>query len=272
MEDKVGRHISGNIDFAPDIARRTNCNSMQIFIGSPAQWKVKEVDEKEAENFRAKCDEKQIDPVVVHMPYLPNFASPNAVNYERSVNALESNIDRCNKIGAKYLVMHLGSSIGTPKSDAILRVASAVSSVVDDADYMLLLENQAGSVNSVGSQLEDLVEINDRIASKKVGYCVDTCHAFAGGYDIREEETLDKMDSVLDFRDIHVIHANDSQQDLNSHKDRHENIGKGYIGISGFRTFLNYKGNKEKPILLETQTDRKNPDKAEIELVRSLIT
>ncbi len=271
MKDKIGRHISGNIDFAADIARSIGCNSMQIFIGSPSQWHVKEIAKEEAELFRNKCTEKEVSPVVVHMPYLPNFASPNKINYEKSINSLKSNVERCNLLNAEYLVMHLGSSMGTPKQGGIKRVANAVSSVIDEVKYSVLLENQSGNKNSVGAEIEDLVEIKKRIGSKKVGYCIDTCHAFAAGYDIRDEEVLDEMNSVLNFDEVSVIHANDSQFDLNLHKDRHENIGKGYIGKEGFKTFLNYRSIKTKPILMETKTDRKTPDKSEIDLVRSLI-
>ncbi|MDE1804976.1 MAG: deoxyribonuclease IV [Candidatus Micrarchaeota archaeon] len=271
--DKVGRHISssGSIDKTVDTARSISCNSMQIFASSPMQWHVRSLDDEEVRKFREKKRELRVDPIVVHMPYLPNLASPNKEIYEKSIAAMKANMERCDQLDARYLVTHLGSTMGEPRNDALRRISSAINSVINGFGGMLLLEGQAGQKNSVGSQVEDLAELYDHISHRHVGYCIDTCHAFAAGYDISKEEVLDRMDAVLGWKNVHVIHANDSKFGLGSGKDRHENIGKGYIGRDGIRAFLNYKDISSKPILLETVTDRKNPDSNEIELVRSLI-
>ncbi|MGI0141934.1 MAG: deoxyribonuclease IV [Candidatus Micrarchaeales archaeon] len=270
---KIGRHISvsGTIDKTVDLARATECNSMQIFASNPMQWQVKKLTDEEAESFKKKCKELSVDPVVVHMPYLPNLASPNKEIYRKSTETLLANMERCNQLAIKYLVVHLGSTMGESRDAALGRIADAINSTIDILDGMLLLEDQAGQKNTVGSKIEELVELHDAIAHKKVGYCIDTCHAFAVGYNLRDEAVVDEMDRVMGWEKVHVIHANDSKFEIGMHKDRHENIGKGYIGKEGFRRFLNHKKIRGKPIIMETPTDRKSPDINEIELVRSLI-
>ncbi|MDE1827680.1 MAG: deoxyribonuclease IV [Candidatus Micrarchaeota archaeon] len=273
MHSKVGRHISGSgsIDRTVGLARATECDTMQIFASSPMQWAVRKLTDEEAGEFRKKCKELSVDPVVVHMPYLPNMASPDKEIYRKSKETLKINMERCNQLGIKYLVMHLGSTMGEPRPDALKRIADGINSVIDTMDGMLLLEDQAGQKNSVGSRIDDLVELYDHISHKKVAYCIDTCHAFGAGYDIREAEVLDRLDKLMGWDKVHIIHLNDSKFDLGLCKDRHENIGKGFIGREGFKSFLGHKKIRGIPVIMETPTDRKVPDKMEIELVKSLI-
>ncbi|MDE1825682.1 MAG: deoxyribonuclease IV [Candidatus Micrarchaeota archaeon] len=273
MHDKIGRHISvsGSIDLTLDLAKETSCNSMQIFVSSPMQWKVRELKEEELSSFIHKKKELDVAPVVVHMPYLPNLASPNPEIYPKSVETLRLNMERCNQLGAEYLVIHLGSTMGRPKSEAMNAIADGINSTIDIFDGMLLLENQAGQKNTVGSDLGDLADLWDSISHRKVGYCIDTCHAFGAGYDIRKSEAIDQIDRILGWEKVHIIHANDSKFDLGEHKDRHENIGKGFIGEKGFRTFLGHAKIRGKPIIMETPTDKQAMERREIELVRSLI-
>ena len=273
MHDKIGRHISasGSIDLTLDLAKATSCNSMQIFVSSPMQWKVRELKEEEVSSFKRKKKELDVAPVVVHMPYLSNLASANPEIYPKSVEALRLNMERCNQLGAEYLVIHLGSTMGRPKQDAMKGIAEGINSTIDILDGMLLLEDQAGQKNTVGSDLGDLSDLYDHISHKKVGYCIDTCHAFGAGYDIRKIEAIDQIDRILGWEKVHVIHANDSKFDLGEHKDRHENIGKGFIGEKGLKTFLGHAKIRGKPIIMETPTNRQSPDREEIELVRSLI-
>ncbi|MDE1846311.1 MAG: deoxyribonuclease IV [Candidatus Micrarchaeota archaeon] len=273
MRSLVGRHISvsGNIDGTVDLAQETDCNTMQIFVSSPMQWKLKELHDEEIANFKAKCKKLTVDPVVVHMPYLPNLASPDPEIYKKSKETLAANMERCNSLAIKYLVMHLGSTMGEPRDAALKRISIGINSCIDKFNGVLLLEDQAGQKNSVGSRLEDLAELKDAIDHKQIGYCIDSCHAFGAGYDIRKEEVIDEMGKIIEWKQVHMIHANDSKFDLGLFKDRHENIGKGFIGLKGFRTFFNHKKIVGKPIIMETPTDRKVPDRNEIELVRSLI-
>ncbi|HVC58358.1 MAG TPA: deoxyribonuclease IV [Candidatus Acidoferrales bacterium] len=275
MRALVGMAVSasGGIDMSIDRAEQYGCTTMQTFVSSPMIWKVKGLGKEEAAAFKEKANEKGISPTVIHMPYLPNFASPDKTIYEKSKEALRLNIERCNEIGIDYLVLHLGSDMGKGKEYGISRVIDAVSEYVDGMEGKLLLENQSGSANSVGSDLNDLRSIYEGIGSKKAGYCIDTCHAFAAGYDIRKKEVVQDMMKAIDFDQVHVIHVNDSKFDLGMKRDRHEKLGVGYIGIVGFKTFLGFREIKSKALILETPTDRAGDESVEeVSKLRGLVT
>ena len=223
---------------------------------------------EEKELFVEKEKSYGID-VVAHMPYLPNLASPKEDVYKASIEALKLNIARCNELGIKYLVTHLGSTIGV-NEHAIESVANAIASCIDSYYGTLLLENEAGQLNSVGSRLEELKSISKLVSSKKIGYCLDTCHVFESGYDIAKKEVVAEIANVLGKDNIKVIHLNDAKYPLGSGKDRHENIGFGYIGNEGFRSFFSNKWPAEKIIILETPySDKISPDE-ELSLARKL--
>lgn len=256
MEPLVGMAVSssGSLDRSVDRALYFGCNTLQMFVSSPMIWRVKELDRKEVDAFIEKSGATR--PVVVHMPYLPNLASPDGFIYDRSREALKLNIERCNQIKADYLVLHLGSDMGTGKAQGMRRVIDAISEQIDKIEGKLLLENQAGSANSVGSDLNGLRDIYEGIASKRAGYCIDTCHAFAAGYDIRKPDAMKEISGIIDISRIDVIHINDSKFELGSGRDRHAKLGTGFIGIDGLRNFLGFKGIAKKPLILETPTDR----------------
>ncbi|MDE1811127.1 MAG: deoxyribonuclease IV [Candidatus Micrarchaeota archaeon] len=258
MQPLVGMAVSsaGSIDQSVDRAEGFGCNTFQTFVSSPMVWKVNEIGKEAAAAFIEKRKSSGIVPVVIHMPYLANFASPEKAIYEKSKEALRLNIDRCNTIGADYLVMHLGSDMGQGKEAGIERVISAISEHVDKTEGKLLLENQAGNKNSVGSDLKDLHTIFEGIGSKKAGYCIDTCHAFAAGYDMRKKEVMEQMAREIDFGKVDVVHVNDSKFDLGSARDRHARLGTGHIGIEGFKTILGFGSMARKPLILETPTQR----------------
>lgn len=268
---RIGYHvsISGSMDLAFDRAREIGCTAMQIFPSNPRGWEIKALGDGERKNFIEKSKKFDIRPIVAHMPYLPNLSSPKKPVYEKSKKALKLAIERCNTLGIQYLVLHLGSSLGEPKQDGIRNAADAVAAHIDSIAGCVLLEDQAGTRNSVGSELEDLVSIRDRIASKKVGFCFDTCHAFAAGYDVRSAEVLDRIGKVLG--DIQVVHLNDAKYGLGSHRDRHENLGLGYIGKEGLKAILSHKGFRDKPLIMETPFNPLLPLGYEIGLVRKLI-
>ncbi|MDE1832894.1 MAG: deoxyribonuclease IV [Candidatus Micrarchaeota archaeon] len=273
MRPLVGMAVSSavSIDMSIDRAEQFGCTTMQTFVSSPMIWKVKSLGEREARAFAEKARAKGISPTVIHMPYLANFASPNKAIYERSKETLRLNIERCNQIGADYLVLHLGSDMGQGKDQGIQRVVDAVSECIDKTEGKLLLENQAGSANSVGSDLKDLHTIYEGIASKRAGYCIDTCHAFAAGYDIRKGEVMERMSGEIDLGQAHVIHVNDSKFDLGSGRDRHARLGEGYIGIDGFRSFIGFGEMRRKALILETPTDRESDEPiAEVNKLREL--
>lgn len=238
---------------------------MQIFVSNPRGWDVKPIPPDDKEKFLENAKLNEINPTVAHMPYLPNLASANEATHAKSIESLNKTISLCSSLKIKYLVTHLGSHLGKGKEAGISNVADAINKSEGLDGVTLLLENTAGSTNSVGSTLDELAEILGR-SEKKVGICLDTCHLYAAGYDITKPETLDEIDEKLGFRNIYLFHLNDSKFPLGSHLDRHENIGKGYIGKEGFSKFFSYGKILEKPFIMETPEESKE----ELILVKKL--
>jgi deoxyribonuclease-4 len=252
---RIGYHvsISGSLDLAFDRARKIGCTCMQIFPSNPRSWAMKALEKGEVDRFRAKGKSFGISPVFAHMPYLHNLASPKEDVYCKSVEALGDVAKRCETLGIEYLIAHLGSNLGTDEEEAFERVVESVRVAGRAAPRTrILLENEAGQRNSVGSKLEDLVALYNRIGIRNLGFCVDTCHLFAAGYDIGKSEVAEEVAGTLGSSRIHAIHLNDAKHPLGSGLDRHENIGFGYIGRQGFETFFRCEGMKTKPIILET--------------------
>ncbi|RJS68325.1 deoxyribonuclease IV, partial [ANME-2 cluster archaeon] len=264
---------------AVDRAQERGCDTFQIFTRNPRGWRFKDLEPEQIKKFITKIEGSGIYPPVAHAPYLPNLASPKEDVYSRSVDALANEIARCSALRIPYLVTHLGSHLGTGIEDGFMRIISAVNTaidVIDDRDsVMLLLENTAGTKNSIGGSFEDIRRIIDGIVRDElVGVCFDTCHAFAAGYELRTAETLDAtmthFDEVIGFDRLKLIHLNDSKGGLNSRLDRHEHIGMGYIGEDGFRAILHHDIIKELPMILETPVDDRRDDVGNIRMARML--
>ncbi len=270
---RIGYHISiaGSFDLAFDRAKSINCTTMQIFPSNPRSWSIKELKEEEIESFREKVRTYDISPVIAHMPYLPNLSSPDNRIYKKSVNALCDVADQCRLLGISIIVMHIGSHKGTGVEKGLERVAKALNSSAEKLEGLnILFENGANQKNSVGSKLEELKKLKESVSIES-GFCFDTCHAFAAGYDIRKEETIELIDSVLGIENIKAIHMNDAKYGLGSGKDRHENIGFGYIGIEGFKTFFTRKEFRMKPIIMETPISGKISAIEEMKVARSIL-
>jgi deoxyribonuclease-4 len=275
---RIGYHVSitGSIDLAFDRAREIGCTTMQIFLSNPRGWNIKELGESEIKSFREKGRSFGVAFVFAHMTYLPNIASPNQSAYAKSVDALKSALQRCNILDIRYLVLHLGSDLGKGKEAGFERAVIAIKKVESYAKRVtLLLENEAGQRNSIGSKLDDLVElkkrINRQVSGVDVGFCLDTCHAFEAGYEIGKKEVASEIFDALGKENVHLIHLNDARYELGRGVDRHENIGFGFIGREGFRTFLNHKAVIGKPLIMETPMRSFGTDREEIDLVKSLI-
>jgi deoxyribonuclease-4 len=252
---RLGYHVSiaNGISLAFDRAKQEGCTAMQIFLTNPRGWRISYIPEEEIAAFVEKSKSFDIKPVVAHMPYLPNLASPNKSTFSKSIDSLKANIYICNKLGIKYLVAHLGSHLGEGKEKGMKNLAEAISSVEDLlGNTMILLENEAGQRNSIGSSMEDLSEIRRLVASKNVAFCLDTCHLFAAGYDLGNRKVLERIDREIGFKNVYLFHLNDAKYELGSCLDRHENIGLGCIGTKGFSEFFAYKGINSKPFIMET--------------------
>jgi len=275
---RVGFHVSiyGSIDRAVDRAAELGCNTFQIFTRNPRQWKSTELTPETAEAFSDKVKNYDMKPVFAHMPYLPNLASPRDEVHGKSVKTLTSELERCRRLEIPYLVTHLGSHLGAGMQMGFTRLINGINQAfkVTGGDATLLLENTAGTRNSMGSTLEDIQYIIERLSHpERVGVCFDTSHAFAAGYDLRTEETVEstvrKIDEIIGFEKLKLVHLNDSKGDLNSHIDRHEHIGMGKIGEEGFRNVLGSRLGTL-PLIMETPKDARRDDVDNLRKVREL--
>jgi len=260
----LGAHvsISGSISKAVDRAKELGCTTFQIFTRNPRGWQAKPLKKKEIEDFRSKFKENGFRVAVAHMPYLPNISSPDKMAHRRSTKSLIQELKRTGQLGLQYLVVHVGSHLGKGVAAGIKQAASAVNTAFSkvDNDVMLLLENMAGQKNSVGSRFENIRRIIDLIEEEdRVGVCLDTCHAFAAGYDFRTrraiDNTLEDFDKIIGLKKLKVVHVNDSKGDLGSGVDRHEHIGMGKIGERGFFELLHHPLIRPLPLILETPVD-----------------
>ena len=273
---RVGLHISieGEIDRAVDRALERGCNTMQMFTRNPRGWQFKALEPSVVECFRMKLVGSGIYPVFSHMPYLPNLASPKEEVYALSVKSLKAEVQRCIQLRIPYVVSHMGSDLGFGKVAGLKRIVAAIDSALQESsgETMVLLENTAGTKNSMGSTFEDVKKVLDRTAEqKRVGICLDTCHAYAAGYDIVTptaiERTLGRFEDVIGIDRLKVIHLNDSVGGLGSHLDRHEHIGLGKIGEDGFRNILR-SPLRQFPLILETPIDERRSDVGNLQKVR----
>jgi deoxyribonuclease-4 len=275
---KVGVHVSiaGSLDLAVGRAQERGCDVFQMFSRNPRGWGVAPLPDEVREKFRQKIQSTGIIPVD-HMPYLPNLASPNKENYDKSIATLRTELDRCEKLGIRYLVTHLGHHLGDGIAGGRKRVIEAINTAFlgSDGSTMLILENTAGEKNSVGSSFEHIRGIMDGIENPgRVGVCLDTCHAFAAGYELRTDEgiaeTLQQFDELIGIKNLKVVHLNDSKGDRGSGLDRHEHIGMGFIGEDGFRRILHHPVFVGVPLICETPIDERRDDRGNIAKVREL--
>ena len=276
---QVGCHVSiaGSIDQSVDRALERACDTFQIFTRNPRGWKSRDLAPGEPEKFRNKVKDSGIGPVVAHMPYLPNLATPDPAIYARSYETLENELRRCDLLGIPYLVTHLGSHRGEGEEAGRARLLQGINTAFEKApgNVMLLLENTAGTAHSMGGTFEQIRRIMDGIREiERVGCCFDTCHGFAAGYELRTGEgigaTIDLFASLIGLEHLHMIHLNDSKGDLGSGVDRHEHIGLGKIGEEGFRLMLHSPPFTDLPLICETPVDDRRDDRQNIEKVREL--
>jgi deoxyribonuclease IV len=260
---RFGAHMSiaGGVDKAFDRAEKAGCDSLQVFTKNSNQWNAKPFDDATLEAWKQREAETGIWPVVAHDSYLINLASPKDDLWEKSIDAFGIELQRCDQLGIRYLVTHPGSHTGSGEEAGLARVSEALNRLhneIPDLDVITLLETTAGQGTNLGASFEHLATITGGVEDKnRVGYCLDTCHIFAAGYDFRTPEqyaeTMEQFDELLGIDRLFAIHLNDSKNDLGARKDRHEHIGQGFIGLEGFRQFVNDSRLADVPGLLETK-------------------
>ena len=276
---KFGFHvsISDSIDRAVDRAQELGCDAFQIFTRNPRSWATRELAEGEPEAFRAKRAEAGIDPVYGHMPYILNLASPDKGIYGRSVASLRTGLARCGALGIPMLVTHVGSHLGEGSEGGVERVVDALDAALgeDDSGVVVLLETGPGSRNSVGSTFEEVGLILDRVAEgDRVGVCLDTCHVFVAGYELRAPEgvgaTVEAFDGAVGLDRLGLVHLNDSRGGLGSGRDHHEHLGLGEIGLGGLGLVVNSRFGRV-PMIMETPMDERRGNPGNMDVARGLV-
>jgi deoxyribonuclease-4 len=236
-----------------------------MFTRSPRTWKHRELRDSEIFSFKEKLSNQDIWPVFSHMPYIPNLSSPNDDIYNKSIKVLEVEITRSQALDLPFLVTHLGSHLGSGIDKGLLRIIQALKNALKktDSNITILIENASGKKNEVGSSFEELKIILDGVDDDRIGICLDTCHTFAKGYDIKTTEglknTLKKYNENVGMKSLKLVHLNDSMGELGSKIDRHTHIGLGKIGEMGFRNILK-SDLKKIPLIMETPMDRNRTD------------
>lgn len=265
---RFGLHLSigGRLADAAENGRAIGCQALQIFSGNPRGWKKPPMDMERVGEFRAAVAAAGIEPVVVHATYLINLAAPEDGVYGLSVGTFLDELRRSAALGARYYVVHSGSHKGQGEELGRRRIIEALRRANGELAERpeILLENTAGTANSLGTTFEDLALLLEGAACPRVGVCFDTCHALAAGYELRTPDSagklLDQFERVLGLQHLRCLHVNDSKGGLGSHLDRHAHIGAGAIGARGFRAFFSDRRLWELPAILETPQD--DPDDA----------
>jgi len=279
MSTRFGAHqsIAGGLHLAFERGERATCDTLQIFNKSNTQWAARDFTALDLELWFEAWQESGLDVACAHNSYLINLASPDPALHEKSYRSFREEVERCQVLLVPNLVFHPGSHVGTGADAGMSRISTSINRLFDDigadTEVTLCLETTAGTGSNLGASFEELAQIIDGVdLDERMGVCLDTCHIFAAGYAITSAEdyaaTMRRFDDIVGIDRLRVIHVNDSKMPFDSHRDRHENIGKGLIGLQAFRHLVNDSRLSLVPMVLETP---KGEDLAEdVEGLRTL--
>jgi len=277
---RLGAHVSiqGGVDLAVARGVALGCDSIQIFNKNNNQWKAFTLADDVIVRYKRDLKACTIHPVVSHASYLLNLATSDQALWEKSCASLQEELERCDRLAIPYLIIHPGSHMGAGEAVGCGRVADALNEIYarKPIKTVTLIEHTAGQGNHIGYKFEHLADIRRRVTNKRrLGFCLDTCHLLAAGYDIRTpaayRATMDEFDKVVGIKQVKCIHLNDSKTPLGSRVDRHTDIGKGTIGKAGFKAFVSDPLWADTPGLIETPTDGTGKDeKRNLVLLRRL--
>ncbi|MDH5202291.1 MAG: deoxyribonuclease IV [Nitrospirota bacterium] len=277
---KLGVHtsIAGGLHRSVERAHALGCTTVQIFSHNPRGWAVKSISQEEAAIFKSMKTHFDVSPVYIHTSYLINMASRDSGLKKKSINLLVIEMDRADTMGADYVVLHPGSASGDDQYVSRSRAVNALNEVAAMGQWNagLLIENTAGEKGDISSTIENLSDIINGVKESLIkGICIDTCHAFAAGYDIRNDKGIqnfsDKIEKYIGLDNVKLIHLNDSKGDIGSGVDRHEHIGIGQIGSKGLKIFICYSSFRNIPLILETPKKRESDDSHNLRKVRKMI-
>ena len=272
---KIGCHLSVSKGFAKmaEEALSINADTLQFFSRNPRGSKAKDIDEKDAEKFLKICKEHNFGKIIAHAPYTLNPCSKDEKVREFALQTMADDLKRLEILGGVFYNFHPGSHVGQGSDEGICLITETINKAAKkEYSTTILLETMAGKGTEIGRNFEELKKIIDGVEEGiKIGVCMDTCHVFDGGYDIVNnlDGILAEFDKIIGLEYLKALHLNDSMNPMGSHKDRHQKIGEGYIGIKTFENIVNNKFLKELPMCLETPNDIDGYRK-EIDILRSL--
>ncbi len=279
---RIGIHtsIAGSLEKSALKAAELGANTFQIFSASPRMWRASLPRKDEITAFRRARERLDLQPLAIHANYLINLASLDPVIRAKSIDGFRGELDRATAIGAEYLITHPGSYKDQPLEQAIAAFVLGIAEAAEcqaTSGVTVLIENTAGCGFHIGCRLEELRLIRELAAREtdlRIGYCLDTCHLLAAGFDIATEAGLEKAvgeaDGTVGLENVRVIHANDSKMPLGSHMDRHASIGEGHIGAEGFRRILMHAKLRDKAFILETPVEDEGDDRRNVEMLKKL--
>lgn len=278
----IGAHIgiSGGIDLAPHVAKEIGCECMQVFSKNQRQWSVPPLDPEVAKAFRRNLQAEGIRSVAAHAAYLINLGTGESTLKGRSRAGLVTELQRAGQLGIPFVILHPGAHMGQGIEKGLENISEGARLALEKTEgsgVRLLFENSAGAGTTVGSDLNELAKLAELVGMPdRTGFCIDTCHLFVSGFDFRTEKQYSDLVKILDHSvgcsNIHYFHLNDAKFPLGSHKDRHENIGNGEIGLAGFKNILNDKRFAKTCGVLETPIapDKDNPYAAYVKDLKTL--
>jgi deoxyribonuclease IV len=263
MNKYIGAHVSaaGGVDKAIDNANSINAKAFSLFVKNQRQWNAKSLDEKIINTFKTKIRKNPITTkyILPHAGYLINIAAPNAEKRQKSVKSLIDELNRCNQLGLSFLNIHPGSHLReiSEQESLDLAVESIEEAIAEVPNISVILETTAGQGSNLGYKFEHLGHIINKISNKsRIGVCIDTCHTFSAGYNLSEPTgynlAIKEFEKHIGFEYLKGIHLNDTKFGCGKRKDRHEQIGKGFLGINFFERFMNDPHFDNMPIILET--------------------
>ncbi len=273
--------IAGGVFNAIYSAQKATCDVVQMFNKSNNQWRAKKLETEEVDKFFAAQEETGVGVACSHSGYLINLASPDSALNKKSYDSFKEEMERCNLLKITNLVIHPGSHVGSGEEAGLNLIAVNLNKVLGDLKgniVTICLETTAGQGSNLGYTFEQIAYLIDKVEDKAhIGVCMDSCHVFAAGYGLADpkdyKETIKAFDDVIGLDKLRVIHLNDSKKGLGSKVDRHEHIGKGEIGIEGFRNIVNDKRLAEVPMVIETpkEEDELATDAKNLKLLRGLV-
>lgn len=280
---RIGIHtsIAGGVENGAARAYHLGCNTFQIFSTSPRQWQPYSLGKSQCDTMSQLRQNYDLTPLVIHSNYLINMAGINDSFLKKSIAAFRGELERALALCADYLVLHPGSFRGSSREEGLQRAAASIAQASEGLDLVkggltVLIENTAGAEYSLGGTFEQVAELLELLRQRiPVGACIDTCHTHVAGYDVVTEEgralTLQHLDQTVGLQNVLVWHCNDTKAERGSRLDRHEQIGRGKLGLEAFRALLNDRRLKHAAFIAETPIDEPGDDLRNVAALQALV-